>query len=413
MKNFLLRPLFLLILFFILPQPTKCQTITGKILNAADSTAIAYVTIGIPSLCIGTITNQAGQFAFYNTISTSDSVNISHLAYEKKWVPSTSDIKDTIIYLKPLVSELHEVTIIPHDSIIFWFRKAVDRIKENYPRKLHFYDAFYREARYDIKSMEYTRLVEADVLVQDRSYRQALENVKIKVNQMRKSDDQARKSLYQEAMEYLFGEINYLNSVVSKNPVRTYYPYKHNNLSNEILKAVEMPKNLHLENIIKGKSKILVMNWLSKGLNTSQRIFFYIDKKDFAFLKLTSDSYMSGNLVSSETFEFHKVDDVYLPAFFRKTSISGLRAKSQQNALEYSENILLVNHYYHKKEIEKIRNRLAADKSQDFYKEKYTYDPDFWNHYNLLLREPLKEKVVDDLSVKTSLEKQYKNNGNN
>ncbi|MCL3779671.1 hypothetical protein EMN47_04620 [Prolixibacteraceae bacterium JC049] len=403
-------------LLSLLLKSGLAQTFSGKILSAVDSSAVAFGHIGVPKLGIGTITNIDGEFSFYNGKGKIDSVLFSHVAFQKLKLPFKRSIIDTVIYLKPLENELDMIVVTPQDSINLWFMKAIQNIPKNYPRQLHFFDAFYRETQFDgVDRLKYTRLIEADISVQDRGYKQTTNAIRIKVNQLRKSDDNARKMLLSVVLGKIFGENNYMYEVLKRAHVRSYFQLKRKGFVNELhriykdIRKGNREDRLKLKKVIKrdGGEKLYVLEFVFNYPLSVVTVEYYINSANYAIEKINLSSDVGHHAIN----EYVSINDVYFPLYFYRVSYSGKKVTSENAGLGYSENLLMVNRHYFKKEHEKISRRFKVDSEKDLYKSNYAYDPEFWQNYNMVVREPLSKDAVQDLSKKKSLQEQFIQNG--
>jgi hypothetical protein len=63
-----------------------------------------------------------------------------------------------------------------------------------------------------------------------------------------------------------------------------------------------------------------------------------------------------------------------------------------------------------KKEMDKVKLKKTVNRDENITQTKAQYNADFWKNNNVLLASPIEAKVIRDLSVKESLEEQFKKN---
>lgn len=150
---------FLILLLFAFPaicladtEQKADTTLRSHVMDAETGEALPFANIYVAA-GIGTLTNIDGNF----TIKTSQdaTLRISYVGYEAKTIPATQ-LKKTVT-LKPLAHQLHEVEVLPIESIL---RKAQKRLLKDYNskqgKKGHY---FYRQ----LTSTRNKELVEAFV----------------------------------------------------------------------------------------------------------------------------------------------------------------------------------------------------------------------------------------------------------
>jgi len=64
-----------------------------------------------------------------------------------------------------------------------------------------------------------------------------------------------------------------------------------------------------------------------------------------------------------------------------------------------------------RKSIERIRRRNEMKRDIPLWDAQYTYNPEFWENYTILLDKPLDTSVIKDLERDESLKNQFKDGG--
>lgn len=94
----------------------SAQVITGKVLNARDSTPMAYVNIGIIGGNLGTVSNESGVFKLdMSNVKSTDSLRFSYLGFHSKTYPAIAFRKQQQhdVYLEEKSIELTETVVYP------------------------------------------------------------------------------------------------------------------------------------------------------------------------------------------------------------------------------------------------------------------------------------------------------------
>lgn len=147
------RSLFYLLLTSCLFQTAFSQDfirLRGRVVEEESKELIPFVTVQIKGVALGTITEEDGRFAVKIPLMyANDTLIFSSVGYLKREVLMASlqeEIENEII-LEIYIEELDEVTVVrgrERDPLRV-LKKAIRKIKSNYPKKPFTYDAYYRE----------------------------------------------------------------------------------------------------------------------------------------------------------------------------------------------------------------------------------------------------------------------------
>ncbi len=186
---------FFLPLLFCVPHLSAQEflQIQGVVLDQKTQEPLPFVHVGIPEKGIGTVTNQQGHFTFYFPVGhLNETLVVSHIGYfDLRRQLSPTDLKEPVrLAMRPNAVHLDEVEVLSTEyPLTHFIKKAIKNISNNYPRRLHFMSGFYREAKINGETRKYDRLLEAAVDIQDKGMKSSPDNVRIQVNELRKSDD--------------------------------------------------------------------------------------------------------------------------------------------------------------------------------------------------------------------------------
>ncbi len=147
------RSAFFILLTFLFTQSVFSQDflrLRGRVVEQGSNALIPFVTVQIKGVALGTITEEDGRFAVKIPLQyANDTLIFSSVGYQKKEVLMSSlkeDFENEIV-LEIYIEELDEVTVVrgrERDPVKV-LKKAIRKIKSNYPRKPFTYDAYYRE----------------------------------------------------------------------------------------------------------------------------------------------------------------------------------------------------------------------------------------------------------------------------
>jgi len=403
--------LFLLLSFcippFIIAQ--EFEKINGYVTAHNDTTRIAYAHVTILGTGIGTVTNINGDFQIKGNFNLQkDSLVISHIEYEKRQIALTELLADTNhIQLNRNKYILTDIIIIPEEQKNKIIKNVIEKIKSNYSDRLYQSEAFYREVQYDEKTKTYSRLVEAAMNIQDGKITAPISKMKCSILQFRKSDNFTNEHWGSKMLKKLIDLPNGLHILLRDNSIRGYKTSKREGFHNRLryINEKQLDSLRILGTIRKNNEDIYVFQY-SYNENSST---FYVNKNNYAVLQFDFKCETENLTLYKGTYHFKKIDKKYYPAYFSYESISGIRSNSEGLGMSKT-SLTFVNYNLNKKTFKRLRNKHVLPKDVDLYDNKMKYNESFWDNYNILLEEPLDNKVVSDLEKKNNLQKQFKNN---
>jgi hypothetical protein len=438
-----LCPLFIFVIFAFSGYPVKAQVdtltttcrISGTVKSGSDSVVVPYATIYLSGKFTGTVANSDGQFELKVNTRNDATIEIflSALGYKAKTVTcgnTNTELGD--IFLEETTYELSEVVIESNrfDSASYIFDNAIKFIRFNYPTKPHLMEGFFREL--SMKDTMYTRLIEAAVIVQETGYQkeylkgESLEETKsrLKVIELRKSDDFREYDLLSKAFTLLLGERNELYMILRNNYVRLFgTKYKDHLLSLDNIKRFE-PEYL-------GRSEwagqpIYIVSLTIPQAFRNEVLKFFIVQSDFAIIKIEhiglpgvtwrgeSSSLIEGKYFDKREITYRKVANRYYPIFIHTIwSAYGASSTVQSDGKtlkQYTDALFLLTNVY-EDDYSRIKWKNAEKQDRDLYKNNTPYNEKFWENYNTVKLNPLKREVVD-LEKEKTLKEQYKGSQN-
>ncbi len=407
------------------------QHFSGSVKDSENKQPIEYVNIYLAGTPFGTVTNNQGDFLLLVPVEIpTPQISFSAIGYKTEKIQLTSgSVFPMEILLTPSIYELDEITISASkfDSASLILNTAIEFIKFNYPRKPHLMEGFFREL--SLKDTIYTRLIEAAVRVQEVAYgkntydNSSLEMTKnrVKVIELRKSDDFRSKDLLSRALNLLFGDRNELYMILNNNYVRVL-----GKKSNHILSEKNLPHlNIDYTGRTEWENKIVyiisVTNSNAKSFQWNE-INFFINKSDFAIVRIDSRSFVNparkdiksswlidGKYFSTSEINYRKIGEKYFPVFIHArhaaSDASSVVEENGKTLKQYVDLKFLLTNVY-EDDYSKIKWRDADKRDKDLYESSTPYNEQFWNNYNTVKLNPLK-RDAKELEKKRSLQEQY------
>ncbi len=390
------------------------SVLLGRVTEAGSGEIVPFAHVTIGESVIGTSTNLDGHFELRIPEGTPRpyTIKISCIGYK----PSISEIH-TIpnsrqsFTINPATTSLGSVVITAdkkrkklRDPAKQLVRKALKRIPKNYSDEPSIYPAFYRH--YCAENDNYVRLIEA-ALELTRSgkdpYTSTIpqENLGFEVKQLRRSFDFTQNSSLSHppiSLNYLLtGDLTAYNYT---NPLR------------------DMPtKYAMLDTTYLDGNVIYVIQFHTKPTGLNHRYYtgkLFIEAESLAFVRIeTTEDYGlrtigdSTDILSQRICIYKEFNGQY---HLDRSSVdlSGLH-------LSYDTLGQVVDSVVHTSHIELITNNILPNPSKRKGSEEPTsedlvnvpYDSTFWDHYNILEATAMETKIIEDLSRKIDLRKQF------
>ncbi|WPR76908.1 carboxypeptidase-like regulatory domain-containing protein [Algoriphagus sp. NG3] len=419
--RFLICSFFFLWVHFVKAQNQKANSISGVIIDREDSAPVPFAYLYLKNYPdFSTLADEQGEFMFYFPSQFMDEMLVvSRIGYEKKEV-SISSLSATAnkLSLQRQLLLLNEVTVMPEgNSIEEMISKAIDNIPKNYPDKRHQLRGFYRKVSTNYE--EFTKLVEAAVLVEDVSYKKDGLSLRIKLESLRQSDelgevDSSMSSLKQRLRDQIKASgstIGPLNEIIET--------YQHNNGfrgdayhskswfgkdGDRFMGIPELPtyRRFMGEEIV-GNDTIYQIAFSSKDPPNGNS-YLKINSRNYAIVEYQF------RLASGE-FEyfakFREVDGVYYPEMLRNKELRLINRDVGAHQMDIS------TFWFDMpmtEDLKKIRAKDALGRDEEVVSNKYELDSSFWKGYDFIKKYPLDSAVIRSLEKEKSLEQQFKCN---
>ncbi len=356
---------------------------------------------------IGVSSNEKGEYILIVADSLIKSnIRFSAVGFNSIEISVNNLIQNPHVILTEYVKMLDEVRILSSkDEAGAIAQKAFERYDFNFPNTVHTLKGFYREISFN-KDSVYLWLQEADLIVQDQSYRKEASKIRIQINELRRSDDNRSKlAIISFMRKFVPKQIDQNNLYKTyQTPIRNYH-HKILRLGESFLTSNEFYIEAYSKDI---NDSLVILRYESlhnhRTRNYSGRIT--INLEDNAIIQiedlvnLYSDSYYS--LV-----QFRKIDEHYYPVFIKEISPGKDDYDNEIQVRTISFYEIITN----KKEVDKIRKKNIASREKTLDEVYYSYNESFWNTYEVFKNAKLPPKVLTTLETRKPLTQQFRQNG--
>lgn len=411
----------------------KTITVTGSVRSVGDSAGIPFAHVFLAGKVTGTVTNSEGLFELKVPAGYSNSeISFSALGYKTQSVPLEAESSALVsIFLDTVAYQLEEVVVTDAvDSAALVLSSAIRSIKSNYPVRPHLMEGFFRELSF--KDTSYTRLIEAAVRVQEIGYNKnifdnesmEIDRSRVKVIELRKSDDFRETSVMTKAFSLLFGERNELYMILGRNYIRLLGKKSDHRLSELNI--------INFEFVYEGKTELNnepVYGVSIKDHNPRSFVWtqykFHINVNDLAIVKIEHQSIanpsradikpawlIEGKYFDKSEVNYRKVTGKYYPVFIHvnqfASDASAIVEADGQTKLQYTDIVFLLTNVY-EDDYSRIKWKDAEDRDKDLYDNETPYNEEFWSTYNTVKANPLR-RDAKELEKNRAMNEQFKSN---
>lgn len=379
----------------------KMSTITGKVLNKADSTALPFANISLMNSGMGTVSNISGEFKLnFPANSLNDTLAVSSVGFSRFSVALKDIDSETgfLVWLEPKTYLLKEAVVRPRmynaRKIV---RKAVRRINRNYAAN-YLAKGFYRE--YVKEGGEYVRAIECAVSIYDEGYKPTVAPMKMFVQEHVRIDEIKRSEDYHKD-EKSFIRINNLRQLLTSNYLRyrigifNKFPISNNSYA---LDSITYYNGNLVYAISVSETKLYVRTDNLAFVKVRRRVIMDINDKNKIEIKHKNGNsyYTLGVHENTVFFEEHdgKMYPKYNSNYYQTKSYK--TPTSDEGVLTEIYSDLMYNEI-DSSSVKYIPKEERMDPYKDIYKQGYIYNPDFWEHYNIITESPLSRQVYGDL----------------
>ncbi|WMN12225.1 carboxypeptidase-like regulatory domain-containing protein [Marivirga salinae] len=374
-----------------LPKYANSQVTVQGVVISENNEAVPYATVRLKSNEErGTITNLDGYFKI-NLDSESDTLLISHVGEGTFMNAICQTLELDTFRLSNRGMVLKEIRVTPYsmfnakDSVT----KALKLFDSNHWQDSLQLSAFYRE--YGAQNDKWGRFFEADLSIQHFGSLFLNDDIKISVNQARKSIDE------------------FENTKSSTNPhFILYRPLKFKFLEQEF-------EYMGLESY--SDKWVYVIRFYNDTKGSEYKGKLYLDSEDLSFIEIHAKlSERGANKVRNKG--WGKIDDqiVRYKNYRRKNDIvikfkdyknkqilsaiinNGIWTVESKNAkvvYDYSSNFLVTGL---KEQFEPLQESATIPKTKDLLSKNYEYDESFWSNYNHLIADKKQREILSHLT---------------
>ena len=162
-------------------------TLHGRIIDGVSKGPLAFATLSINKLGIGTASNMDGDWTLQLPASAAEEVlSVSFMGYTPRSLPLSALFENTTIQLQPKTYQMAEVVVTQTDFCKEFLKKAWDAIPQNYPTQPTLCEGFYRETE-RLKDSTFLYFNEAVLDVYKNSYKNTTNFGQIRVEKSRKN----------------------------------------------------------------------------------------------------------------------------------------------------------------------------------------------------------------------------------
>jgi CarboxypepD_reg-like domain len=403
--------------------------VNGILVDSISQNRVPSANIHIKSYPYsGTFSNEVGEFKFqFGDSLRMDTLVISVIGYKTKFLPVNGLLKGVnntqLISLSPSVALLNEVTISStRDFAGELIAKAFKNLDKNITKKKHVIEAFYRELA--IRDSTYVRLIEAAISIQDYGYGSSLDRRKIKVIELRKSEDYLTYGFGAKFVKLLFGEDNKLYTTIDSDFPRRFKDHPKLTLIDDENFLDQYAFTFEAYTTIDSDS-VAIVSFHSDKQNFNRPFYegkAFIKLTDYAIIRFEfgmvanpemtirnqNQIYYQGKFFFLASVEYRKIEDKYYLSRVKMTKPVNFDAIEKTSGQQYATYDLMAIEFHTKNsDFERIRLRDSQKRDEDLYKQDFIYNPEFWEHFNYVKLNPLLKKAKIDLEKAKELEHQF------
>ncbi len=403
--------LYILLNVFHIHAQQEFVSLSGQILDVETKEALSFATISIKNKPLGVVANEVGDFEFtFPRKLLTDTIVFSMAGYQSEKVlaqalTSQNELKIELVSKAVVLSEV----VVTNKELAAWeiLELAMNNVKKNYPTKPFEFKAFYRD--YKQENGKCISIFEAAISAYDKGYSKVANRYVLKEKVVL---EQVRKSLSVEYQTHAFKRINVINENLRLNDVR----YQSRALSKKKSRVFEYELdgyriiNDRLMYKIKAKD-----DW---------KYFIYVDvvtyaipriEMDFKWLEgvdentwVLGDTIRYNQTAATMLMDFQMIDGLYYPKYCGFSA--DLEAfDPMTNNLLFTSSIIqeyMVTDIDFDPE-EKPEKEERMDPYLMIEQQEFTYDPEFWENYNVIKLNPRDEKLIKGLEERMKLEEQF------
>jgi len=429
MKRFILLLSILFVVINLVGQDFNIYK--GHILETVDSSSVPFVHILFANYeSRGAVSLNDGSFEVKTTAD--DTLIISSMIHETRRIPVSTLLPiNNQIYLKEKSHKLANLTILSEDALYEILDNVIKEIPNNYPTADHQLECYYQE--YSIANEEYGHMLEAYMTIENQSYikKNKIAPHKVKVQQLRRTDDNRHLLLnqYRKFSDMTIDNILGVNSVYGKALIPWARNVHYEDLVDQLNSFRRGNKNginkIRLQNLgyqLEGKDTLIAINldwfYMKKFDEYLLTTGYTINLSNYGVMRINTQlsDYFKANRLNSNNKEsrsrfreirYRKIGRIYVPFLIAIDRGFEFMGKTQSDFVSRKLIVQEVN-LGPKKDFAKGGKKVPRDKN--LREIKFNYDEEFWNNIKMpQLANPL-DAVKAELSRYKNIQEQYRDN---
>lgn len=394
----------------------KFMILSGQVTDAGNHQPVVYANIQLKKGSTGTATNAVGEFLFNIAEKYwQDTLLISCIGYKTVVLPLPANSQpDMNIRMEPAVYVLPAVTVNMRSGLAI-LKEMVSRIPENYDTADVRLTAFYREnIRLAGDTLNFNESV-LDIYKSYRTDRDHKDQIRIVKGRKKKVNPRVDPQLYYHLSNIMNTAYSSLNEDLQK-----YLDAKHNFLNERNFPYLNCD---YKETLREGDRNLLVLYVEPKGKNKRVLVRgkLYIDEASLSLVRCEWEAtptgveycnrHQKGGLnytitakIIKASWDFTRLTAVVTYKQYRnKTYLSSIHrhwdcvVNSRKRGMEdvpWSGDFYLQVTDVDTDSVERFDTGVSNDKSSMNHEVGDDYDPAFWENYNIVLPDSLKQQVA-------------------
>lgn len=389
--------------------------ISGKVIDLETKNALSFATINIRNKPVGVVANNQGEFTFtFPKQYITDTIVFSMMGYEtEKFLAQSLMGQDELqIELVNKAVILSEV-VITDKQLSAWeiLSLALTNIKRNYPSEPFEFKAFYRD--YKQENGKCISIFEAAIAAYDRGYSKVAHKQSFKEKVVL---EQVRKSLSVDYQHHVFKKINVIKELLKLNDVRYQSRTLNKKRRQEFdyeLEGYEVI-NDRLMHKIKAKDDweyFIYVDIVTYAIPRIEMNFEWVEGVDENIWTL-GDTLRYNQKAATFVLDFQLINGLHYPkysSFTTLTDVFNIATDSLVFTSYLMQEYMVTDIDFTPEEKPVKSERMDPDLAIE--QQKFKYDPEFWNNYNIIQLNPLNEALIKGLEEQMTLEDQFSTSG--
>lgn len=392
----------------------KFMTLSGRVTDAGSHQPVIYANIQLKKGSIGTVTNAGGDFIF-NVAEKywQDTLLISCIGYKTVVLPLPANSQPNMnINMQPAIYLLPAVAVNMRSGLAI-LKQMVSRIPENYDTADVMLTAFYREnIRLAGDTLNFNESV-LDIYKSYRTDRDHKDQIRIIKGRKKKVSPQLDPQLYYHLSNIMNTAYSSLNEDLQK-----YLDAKHNFLNERNFRYLDCD---YKETVREGERNLLVLYIQPKGENKRVLVRgkLYIDEASLALVRCEWEAtptgivycnrhqkgglnYTISSKIVKASWDFKRLTAVLTyKQYGNKTYLSSVQRHWEcvvNSKTRKMKDVPWTGDFYlqvtdiNTDSVERFATGVSNNRSSMNHEVGNDYDPAFWENYNIVLPDSLKQQ---------------------